>query len=141
MPTSRRDARERRALNRGRSKHDVSVIQFHEPGVTARPISRWCALTQFEVLFPTRVTKCCYKNSARRARPPAIDYETIENDARTLMLTNVRVAASTIARGTGAATVTLRIVFQKIVGIACHTRRNKEIKRECAGLMRKTVRR
>ena len=57
VPTSRRDARERRALNRERSTYDVSETQFHEPGVTARPISRWCALNQFEVLFPTKVTK------------------------------------------------------------------------------------
>ena len=111
MPTSRRDARERRALNRGRSIYNVSETQFHEPGVTVRPISRWCALIQIEVLFPTTVTKSCYKNDARRARLPAIEYETVENDTRAVLLTNVRVAASTIARGTGKQTVTLRIVF------------------------------
>ena len=59
----------------------MSETQFHEPGVTARPISRWCALIQFEVRFPTKVTKWCYKNDARRARLPAIDYETVENAA------------------------------------------------------------
>ena len=51
------------------------------------------------------------QKSARRARLPAIEYETVENDTRAVLLTNVRVAASTIARGTGEQTVTLRIVF------------------------------
>ena len=51
VPTSRRDARERRALNRRRSTHDVSETQLHARGVATRPISRWCALIQFEVLF------------------------------------------------------------------------------------------
>ena len=69
----------------------MSETQFHEPDVTARPISRWCALIQFEVLFPTKVTKWCYKkNDARHARLPAIDYETVENAARALLLTNAR---------------------------------------------------
>ena len=68
----------------------MSETQFHEPDVTARPISRWCALIQFEVRFATRVTTCCYKNDARRPQLPVIDYETVENDARALLLTNAR---------------------------------------------------
>ena len=57
VPTSRRDARERRALNRGRSTHDVSETQFQARGVATRPISRWCALIQFEVTFPHKSYK------------------------------------------------------------------------------------
>ena len=90
-PYRPRDAmRERRALNRERSTYDVSETQFHEPGVTARPISRWCALNQFEVLFSHKSYEVMLQNDARRARLPAIDYETVENDVRSLLLTNAR---------------------------------------------------
>ena len=56
MQTSRRDSRARRALNHEISTHDVSVIQFYEPGVTVRPMQRTnltdatCANKKKEVL-------------------------------------------------------------------------------------------
>ena len=88
MPTSRRDSRERRVLHHEISTHDVSVIQFHEHGVTVRPISRWCALIQIEVLFPTTVRSVVTKTMHGTRDCPLSIYKTFENDARALLLTD-----------------------------------------------------
>ena len=87
VPTSRRDARERRALKGKRSTNDVNETQSHERDIATGPISRWCAFTQFEVLAQLQhdVT-----NTTQGERSCLLYHETVENDARALLLTNAR---------------------------------------------------
>jgi hypothetical protein len=92
VPTSRRDSRERRALNRERSTYDVRERQFHERGITAaRPISRRSARS-FQVgrFFPQQLQSDVTKTMHGARDCPLSIYETVKNDARTLLLTNAR---------------------------------------------------
>ena len=47
----------------------------------------WCMLM---LISPITLFFSIFTEDARRARLPAIDYETVENDARALLLTNAR---------------------------------------------------